>query len=280
MDPKDFFRGFFGFPSFRHPRSEYPQEEDEGDPQVFRGGPFRIFTNPQEEDEDDPQVFRGGSFRVFTNPLEMESFFSQQFDEMLKQFGFGHGRDNGFGQFGPSGIFGGGHMHPGHPGDAIPILPSREEETGARDFMLKKDDHPGYLRPETVPERKDAEIDNLSPHDLEKLYPSQSHQYPKNEFGGSSNLFSFGQTFSSSSIRLPDGSTEETKVIKDNEGRETTTVAKKNGEECFTVTTIRHPDGREERHESNACPQLKNFSRSIRQMPNHDDSLVDRLFRF
>ena len=27
--------------------------------------------------------------QVFTNPLEMESFFSEQFDEILKQFGFG-----------------------------------------------------------------------------------------------------------------------------------------------------------------------------------------------
>ena len=44
-----------------------------------------------------------GSFRVFTNPLEMESFFSQQFDEMLKQFGGG-------GNF--SGIFGEGGATP------------------------------------------------------------------------------------------------------------------------------------------------------------------------
>ena len=51
-------------------------------------------------------------------------------------------------------------------------------------------------------------------------------------------------------------------MTKDNEGRETTTVIKKSGEDCYTVTTIKHPDGREERQESNSCSQLNDFGSS------------------
>ena len=45
-------------------------------------------------------------------------------------------------------------------------------------------------------------------------------------------------------------------------GRETTTVLKYSGEDCYTVTTIKHPDGREERQESNSCSQLNDFGSS------------------
>ena len=60
------------------------------------------FENPLSPEKRNNPGFQG-SFRVFTSPLEMESFFSQQFDEMLKQFGGG-------GNF--SGIFGEGGTTP------------------------------------------------------------------------------------------------------------------------------------------------------------------------
>ena len=155
MDPRDFFRGVFGIPR-NHPRTLFPDQQDE---------------EQEEQEEHNPQGFQG-SFHVYTNPLEMEKFFSQQFDEILKQFGFGAG-----GHFGTPGMFSG----PMQPDDKFPL--SGEEETGARDFMLKKDNHPGYLRPETTPERRrDVEVDEFSPDDLEKLYPHPSHGHlqPKN----------------------------------------------------------------------------------------------------
>ena len=79
-----------------------------------------------------------------------------------------------------------------------------------------------------------------------------------------------------------DGSIEEKQVTKDNEGRETTTVTKKSGEDCYTVTTIKHPDGREERQESNSCPQLNDFSRSFSGQLGSlaRESIVDRIFKF
>ena len=58
----------------------------------------------------------------------------------------------------------------------MPTHPSEDEnntdESGsARDFMLKKDDHPGYIRSNQLKEdRQDLEIDQVTPDDLDKLY--------------------------------------------------------------------------------------------------------------
>ena len=100
MDPKDFFRGFFGMPPrqpppnspFQNPGFQMPSEQESDDD----------FENPPSPEHRNNPGFQG-SFRVFTNPLEMESFFSQQFDEMLKQFG-GGGRGNFSGIFGEGAI--------------------------------------------------------------------------------------------------------------------------------------------------------------------------------
>jgi hypothetical protein len=66
---------------FRHtPRSNFPPPEDD----IQRNDQF-----PPEGPESSQRRV-GSSFHVFSSPLEMEGFFSQQMDEMLKQFGFGH----------------------------------------------------------------------------------------------------------------------------------------------------------------------------------------------
>ena len=54
-------------------------------------------SNSSERNPDDqPNINR--NFGVFSSPLEMESFFSQQLDEVLKRFGLG--------QFGGPGFYG------------------------------------------------------------------------------------------------------------------------------------------------------------------------------
>merc|ERR1712150_12433 len=148
-----------------------------------------------------------------------------------------------------------------------------DESGSARDFMLKKDD------------RQDLEIDRVTPDDLDKLYShdvqpqQQIPQFPQvPNFGQHGGSFSFGHSFSSKSVRMPDGSMEEHQTVKDNEGRETVTVTKKTGEECLTIKTIKHPDGREERIESNECPQMKQFSSTLKQY--NGDSLIDEWLRF
>ena len=215
-----------------HPRSEFPCDDDQ---------------IPHNSNPEDGDHFRG-SFRVFFNPLEMDKFFNQQFDEMLKIFGFGHGGQHE--QFFPL------------QQDELP------DNEGTRDFMLKRDNHPGYLKADFNQKDTEIEADQVSPEDLSKLYSSPAPQpYSTQRFQT--------QSFSSRTVQLPDGSVEEHTTVKDHEGRETSTVTKKTGEECMTATTIIHPDGKVERHESNTCPQLQEFGRL-----QIGESIMDKLFRF
>ena len=138
--------------------------------------------------------------------------------------------------------------------------------------MLKKDDHPGYVQDRGS--RQDTIIDQI-PDDFGKVVQPQQQQTPKSF----SHFSSFSSSFSSSSIRHPDGSIEEKVVKKDGEGRETITVTKRNGDNCSTLTTITNPDGSQEVHESNVCPQMRDFKSAVDKMPNSDD-LIDRMLKF
>jgi len=177
MDPKDFFRGFFGIPPRHpgHPGFQMPSEESED------------FEN-ESEGQNHPEGFHG-SFRIFTNPLEMESFFSQQFDEILKQFGFNGARN-----------------FPRNFGEGFQNRDFNEStgEENPRDFMLKKDDNPGYLKPDHSKERHDVEIDGI-PDDFGKFHnkPAEKPEFSRPSHEGFTRTFNFGQSFSSSSVRLP-----------------------------------------------------------------------------
>ena len=46
---------------------------------------------------------------------------------------------------------------------------------------------------------------------------------------------------------------------------------------CIIFFYSRHPDGREERQESNECPQVRQFNSTIRQFSG--DSIIDKLLR-
>ena len=76
-------------------------------------------------------------------------------------------------------------------------------EENPRDFMLKKDDHPGYLKPDHSKERHDVEIDGL-PDDFGKFHnkPAEQPNFSRPNHEGFTRSFNFGQSFSSSSVRL------------------------------------------------------------------------------
>ena len=84
------------------------------------------------------------SFHVFTSPLDMERFFNQQMDDMLKSFGF-------FGAFTDKNneeTFPGSNMPEFYQGKGQEY--DDKNESGERDFMLKKDHDeklktPGYI---------------------------------------------------------------------------------------------------------------------------------------
>jgi len=242
MDPRDFFRGFFGLPR---------------DPRHF-GGQFPPPPSEQEEDEECPncrpdQQQRGEHFDVFTNPLDMERFFNHRMEEMMR------------------GVFGG--MGPGHPiFEAPPQLrppqggPEEEEDAsaGSRDFMLKD----GYVKRggDQAGKWEDGEV---SLGELDKMEPSRpAPQMPPVApfrglfsadpfFNGQApsspeiHTFSFGQSSSTSFVSRPDGSTEETKTTKDSQGNTKTTVKRCMGDKCQVFTTIKKSDGSEEKQESN-----------------------------
>ena len=75
------------------------------------------------------------------------------------------------------------HIGPGifegqiHPGKS-PFNHDKEDETGARDFMLKNEDHPGYIQSDQLKERRDLDIDSVTPDDLDKLYSHNSEMNP------------------------------------------------------------------------------------------------------
>jgi len=263
MDPKDFIRGFFGIPR-RSPPGEQGPYQDHQD--------FENDENHQGHGHDRQSPFRG-SFHVFTNPLEMETFFNQQFDEIMKQFGM-----PGFFQQGPEGHHPNEGFNFGPPNQRIPFQNEDSNESGTRDFMLKKDDHPGYFKPQGEQEMKDTIIDYI-PDDFGKSFSSSRSMLPDGSIE-EKNVSKYS-AFSSSRSMLPDGSIEEKSVSKYSDGRETTTVSKKSDEDCFTTTTVIHPDGRKEMHESNACPKVKEFNRAFgNRRQTNDEDLIERMFRF
>jgi len=175
MDPGDFrriFRQMFGIPDDYRPHrrgdleSEVPDRFDRGDESAQdRQEHFQLDDN-----------HRGRHFSVMTDPLEIHSYFEQQLDEMLKNFGFGFG---GFGTLsGPRQERGCGPMVL-TPDDAPPT-------TNPRDFMLNdyggrdaeeprvREEGDGWFtvlpREERVElDREDREVDRMDIGELETL---------------------------------------------------------------------------------------------------------------
>jgi len=243
MDPRDFFRGFFGLP--RDPRhyggsQQFPHDDPEDDEDEVTGGHHHHQEGSNEH------------FDVFTNPLDMERFFNHRMEEMMRGI---------FGGMLPPGMFG------GQLGPNLAPPPAEEESAGSRDFMLRD----GYVK------RKDEKWEDgeVSLGDLDKMEPpsSPSHhpsrppqQMPAVPFSGlfsadpffngqaptspEVHTFSFGQSSSTSFISRPDGSTEETRTTKDSQGNTKTTVKRCLGDKCQVFTTVKRSDGSEERQES------------------------------
>ena len=221
-------------------------------------------SDNEESDQDQPNPpNQQRNFGVFSSPLEMESFFNQQLDEMLKQFGFG--------QFGSPGFFGHVNPTPGQEQAVPPFSQERDDGEGSRDFMLKKEwDH------NRDHDHRDKEINAPTQEDWNRLFPEQRQQKQRQD------PFSFfsGSSFSSTTMTNPDGTIEQRKTIRNSDGSETAIVSKKHGDECHTVTTTTNPDGTQTIQESNACQELSEFNMTIRQMPDGPSTMFDKIFKF
>ena len=91
--PRDFFRGFFGFPGLhpRHPVYDDEYDEDDGNDD------YEGESNGEPQDFHDRESFH---FKVITDPLEIHKFFEHQMDDMMKNFGRGFGFGSGIPGFG------------------------------------------------------------------------------------------------------------------------------------------------------------------------------------
>lgn len=229
----------------------------------------------------------GGAFSVhiYANPLEMEKFFDSQLDQILKGFGFGRGLD-GFGAFGGMQLPQPPTSRPRTEGEA------QSSSAGSREFMLKEDKRFGGLdsRGNHDVGRKDSDMDEeveerglnsiLAPPPprqqrdegvvpffggggndggfgglIPRIFPGFPEQFGHPSPGRSEPFSSFGSSSSSVTRRvmqLADGSVEERSSARDSDGTERVTVTRRLGDRSHTETTVRRPDGTEERTESGA----------------------------
>jgi len=91
MDPKDFFRGFFGFNHSKYKGFFSKIASSISKCLLIH---FSRQGYPPFGHEDNQNADRGGdqeTFDVFTNPLDMERFFNQQMEAILKNFGMSEG---------------------------------------------------------------------------------------------------------------------------------------------------------------------------------------------
>jgi len=265
--PRDFFRGFFGFPGLhpRHPVYDDEYDEDDGNDD------YEGESNGEPQDFHDRESFH---FKVITDPLEIHKFFEHQMDDMMKNFGRGFGFGSGIPGFG-TGEF------KEQEDDKWTMVPPSDP----RDFMLRDNERKPDLPVEDndLP-RVDTDLDNQDiPFDgLAKLFPGDKnyaedrnpvgkrHLFPgnKNEeqdergafgfgslWGGlgetpGSVFRSFGSSQSQQTMRRSDGSVETKSTIRDSSGTEITTVKRKLGNQEHISTVKKDKDGTEERSDT------------------------------
>lgn len=277
MDPRDFFRGIFGIPRSHRPHDGhgYRGDGDDDDGDLRRGR--RHFDH--NDDDDESGAF---SFHVFTNPLEMEKFFDSQMDQILKGFGFGRGLD-GFGAFGGMQL----PQPPSRPdSEEGPSAGSREfmlkednrfggheyrgeQDAGRKDSDMDEEVEERGLDGILAPPRGGGAIapffgggdggggGGIFPGGLfPRIFPGfpgfgypEQFGHPQNPGGpgARSESFSFGSSMTRRVIQLPDGSVEEHSSARESDGTERVTVTRRLGDHSQTETTLRHPDGTEER---------------------------------
>jgi len=257
MDPREFFRGFFGL--------------SRGDPRFFGEQPGQSYGSGDDEDDEEcddcrryppSQYFLQEGFDVFTNPLDMERFFNHRMEEMMRGFFGGVLLPPGMGQ--PPQMPGLGRPMP--PPGILEQEDDDESSAGSRDFMLRD----GYVKRRAGATGQDEKWEDgeIDIGQVDKVVPAQPPVMPPTPFRGlfsadpffngqapsgpEIHTFSFGQSSSSSFVSRPDGSTEERKTTTDSQGNVRTTVKRCLGDQCQVTTTVKKSDGTEERSESTA----------------------------
>ncbi|XP_011314801.1 HCLS1-associated protein X-1 [Fopius arisanus] len=214
------------------------------DDQRIFGDRFRnpIWQNDEDDDEEYGEDYRhpghsrrGFHFEIFTDPFEMTRYFESQMDTMMKDFfsfGLGEGKEIPFEGFSQ-------------------IMPPNQQERDLRDEVLK----PGYTLPPPnhgvdIP-KCDEDLDGkVDLKDFSRVWNGTAE--PEGELTSPQpfKFRSFGQSIVSQTIRRPDGSIEERRTTKDNEGNSETIVKHRMGEKIHTVVIKKDKDGVETQTEN------------------------------
>lgn len=135
---------------------------------------------------------------------------------------------------------------PSHSFSGFPYSPVSEEFTGTP-------------RADQIPpkERKDHDINSERPDEDEIVGLYRLPGDPRDPFGyyrrsgdPFGNFFNIGSSMNMQTVIGADGVIEEQSTMKDSSGREETTVTRRMGDKCHTVTTIKDENGQEEIRET------------------------------
>ncbi|XP_015108968.1 HCLS1-associated protein X-1 [Diachasma alloeum] len=238
------------------------------------GDRFRnpIWQNDEEDDDEYGEDYRNPGhsrpafhFEIFTNPFEMTRYFESQMDDMMKDFfSFGFSEDKqipfeGFSQ----------------------IMPPNHGKGDLREEVLK----PGYALPPPrhgVDSPKcDEDLDGkVDPKDFSRVWNNGVTE-PEEQLSTASTSLqpfkfrSFGQSIVSQTIRRPDGSIEEKRTTKDNEGNTETIIKHRMGDKTHTVVIKKDKNGVETQTENfeNMDPnELNNFDKNWKPI---EDPLIE-----
>lgn len=217
----NFIRDIFLGRNSDEPRNRgFFEDQDKFDRDSFRNP---IWQN--DEDDDDMEDFmhsRGGiHFRIFSDPLEITRHFESQMDNLLKSFFFGFHHEDP-------------NMFP--PALAPPFTTPQEENL--RDKMLKPHSDNSEVTPKLDVDLDDkVTVDNFSNvwdkyNEPAKYKSTATVVMQRKEF-----------------TRKPDGTIEQKRIIKDNDGNEEITVSRQIGDKLHTITTKKDKDGVETKTE-------------------------------
>lgn len=216
------------------------------------------FRNPiwqNDEDDDDMEDFmhsRGGiHFRIFSDPLEITKHFESQMDNLLKTFFFG--------------------FHQEDPNMFPPALPfTNQPDENLRDKMLKP--HSDNFS-EATP-KLDVDLDGkVTVDNFANVWDKYNEP---TQYKSSATVVMQRKEF----IRKPDGTIEQKRIIKDNDGNEEITVSRQIGDKLHTITTKKDKDGVETKTEDLVNIDKNDVSRNHWLFPNDNNINIPNISIF
>ncbi|KZC10600.1 hypothetical protein WN55_00352 [Dufourea novaeangliae] len=218
----NFIRDVFGGKNSEEPKtSGFFDCRDNCDKNDFRNPIWQDYV----DDDDEDDIMKDTHFQVLTDPLQIMKYFELEMDNIVKNFFFGF-KTEGQNSF----------------MNALPFTPPEGESL--RDKVLKShDDNSSQVEPKV-----DVDLDG-------KITPDNFfNDWHQNTEPTSKTLIPYqnviGSSISKVFVRKADGTVEQEKIVKDNEGNEERTVSKQIGDKLHIITTRKDKNGVETKTEN------------------------------